>query len=227
MKVLIIEDEKELQRTIQESLQKEMYVIEVANTYKDALHKISSFDYDCILLDIMLPDGNGIDLLKEIKEIERSDSVIIVSAKDSIDDKVSGLELGADDYLTKPFHLSELHARIKSVLRRKNQNGNNSIKINNLELFPDEFTVLVNGKEMEMNNKEFALLQYLVINKNRLLTKAAIAENIWGDYMDEVDSYDFVYSQVKNLRKKLKQYQADLEIKSIYGMGYKLTTEGE
>ncbi|MEC4113461.1 response regulator transcription factor [Myroides pelagicus] len=222
MKILIIEDEIQLSDAIEQSLKKQLYVTESASNFKEALHKVISYDYDCILLDIMLPDGNGIELLKQLKDIKKDDSVIIISAKDSLDDKVLGLELGADDYLTKPFHLSELHARIKSVLRRRNQNGSNSIVLDNLELFPDDYKVTIDGKEIEVNNKEFALLHYLVINQNRLLTKVAIAEKIWGDYMDEVDSYDFVYSQIKNLRKKLKQNNAQPEIKSVYGMGYKL-----
>lgn len=222
MKILIIEDEIQLSDAIEQSLKKQLYVTESASNFKEALHKVISYDYDCILLDIMLPDGNGIELLKQLKDIKKDDSVIIISAKDSLDDKVLGLELGADDYLTKPFHLSELHARIKSVLRRRNQNGSNSIVLDNLELFPDDYKVTIDGKEIEVNNKEFALLHYLVINQNRLLTKVAIAEKIWGDYMDEVDSYDFVYSQIKNLRKKLKQNNAQPEIKSVYAMGYKL-----
>lgn len=225
MKVLVIEDEKELREIIKESLEKEFYVVEMASSYKMGIEKLSGYDYDCILLDIMLPDGNGIDLLREIKSMGKADSVIIISAKDSIDDKVLGLELGADDYLTKPFHLSELLARIKSVLRRKNQQGFQSVKWNNIEIFIDERTVVVEGSTMVLNNKEFELLYYFVVNANRLVTKSSIAEHIWGDNMDEADSYDFVYSQVKNLRKKLKSHHAEMNIQSVYGMGYKLVNE--
>ncbi|MCA4806524.1 response regulator transcription factor [Myroides odoratimimus] len=225
MKVLVIEDEKELREIIRESLEKEFYVVEMASSYKMGIEKLSGYDYDCILLDIMLPDGNGIDLLREIKSMGKADSVIIISAKDSIDDKVLGLELGADDYLTKPFHLSELLARIKSVLRRKNQQGFQSVKWNNIEIFIDERTVVVEGSTMVLNNKEFELLYYFVVNANRLVTKSSIAEHIWGDNMDEADSYDFVYSQVKNLRKKLKSHHAEVNIQSVYGMGYKLVNE--
>ncbi|AJH15603.1 response regulator transcription factor [Myroides profundi] len=225
MKVLVIEDEKELREIIKESLEKEFYVVEMASSYKMGIEKLSGYDYDCILLDIMLPDGNGIDLLREIKSMGKADSVIIISAKDSIDDKVLGLELGADDYLTKPFHLSELLARIKSVLRRKNQQGFQSVKWNNIEIFIDERTVVVEGSTMVLNNKEFELLYYFVVNANRLVTKSSIAEHIWGDNMDEADSYDFVYSQVKNLRKKLKSHHAEVNIQSVYGMGYKLVNE--
>ncbi len=225
MKILVIEDERELQNVILESLRKERYIVEIASTFKEGEDKLIGFDYDCVLLDIMLPDGNGIDLLRNIKTQGKEDAVIIISAKDSIDDKVLGLELGADDYLTKPFHLSELHARIKSVLRRRNQNGEQSTKWNNVEIFHDDRLVLVNGKSVDFNNKEFAMLYYFVVNANRLVTKASLAEHIWGDYVDDVDSFDFVYSQVKNLRKKLKISQAELSIQSVYGVGYKLVNE--
>jgi len=225
MKILVIEDEKELRAIMKESLEKERYVVEVAESFKRAIEKLIGYDYDCILLDIMLPDGNGIDVLREIKRMGKEDSVIIISAKDSIDDKVMGLELGADDYLTKPFHLSELLARIKSVLRRKHQQGFQSVKWNNIEIFMDERTAKVNETPMVLNNKEFELLYYFVVNANRLVTKSSLAEHIWGDNMDEADSYDFVYSQVKNLRKKLKTHQADANIQSVYGMGYKLVQE--
>ncbi|WP_121967074.1 response regulator transcription factor [Myroides sp. N17-2] len=225
MKILVIEDEKELRDIIKKSLEKEHYIVEEADCFKNGIEKLVGYDYDCILLDIMLPDGNGIDLLRELKSMGKVDSVIIISAKDSIDDKVLGLELGADDYLTKPFHLSELLARIKSVLRRKNQQGFQSLKWNNMEIVVEDRTVLVEGKSMVLNNKEFELLYYFVVNANRLVTKSSIAEHIWGDNMDEADSYDFVYSQVKNLRKKLKSHLADVNIQSVYGMGYKLTNE--
>ncbi|MEK6450813.1 MULTISPECIES: response regulator transcription factor [Myroides] len=225
MKILVIEDERELQNVIVESLEKERYVVETASTYIEGEDKVVGFDYDCVLLDIMLPDGSGIDLLRSIKNQGKGDAVIIISAKDSIDDKVLGLELGADDYLTKPFHLSELHARIKSVLRRRNQNGQQSTKWNNVEIFYDDRLVLVDGKSVVFNNKEFAMLYYFVVNANRLVTKSSLAEHVWGDYVDDVDSLDFVYSQVKNLRKKLKTSKADLNIQSVYGMGYKLVNE--
>lgn len=225
MKILVIEDEKELRAIMRESLEKELYVVEVAENFKKAMDKLVGYDYDCILLDIMLPDGNGIDLLREIKRMDKEDSVIIISAKDSIDDKVMGLELGADDYLTKPFHLSELLARIKSVLRRKHQQGFQTMKWSNIEIFIDERTVRVNEEAMVLNNKEFELLYYFVVNANRLVTKSSLAEHIWGDNMDEADSYDFVYSQVKNLRKKLKTHEAAVNIQSVYGMGYKLVQE--
>ena len=223
MKILIIEDEIALQEVIKSSLEKEKFIIEQAVTYQQALEKIISYDYDCIILDIMLPDGNGLNVLKELKAMDKNNAVLILSAKDSIEDKVTGLDLGADDYLTKPFHLSELHARVKSILRRRQQEGKQTLQLGNIEVFPQDFKVLIGQVEVELNNKEFALLSYFMVNPDRLLTKVALAENIWGDYMDTADNYDFVYSQVKNLRKKLSQHRATVEIKSIYGMGYKLS----
>lgn len=223
MKILIIEDEPELRQIIQQSLEKEKYIIEIAPDFKSALDKIISFNYDCILLDIMLPDGNGIDLLRELKSDEnKKDSVIIISAKDSIDDKVIGLELGADDYLTKPFHLAELHARIKSVLRRNNHQGQNLIKWNNVSLSPEDRMLLVDNVPLTLNKKEFDLLYYFIINPNRLITKTALAEHVWGDHAEQSDRLDFVYSQVKNLRKKLKDSDAAVNIQAVYGMGYKM-----
>lgn len=225
MKVLIVEDELELQAVIKRTLVKENYIVELASCKKEAIAKIIDFDYDCILLDVMLPDGSGMDVLKEIKNLKKEDSVIIISAKDSIDDKVMGLDLGADDYLTKPFHLSELLARIKSVLRRKHQHGSNTIVLENVEIDVDNRAVTIEGTPMLLNNKEFEILYYFVVNMNRLVTKTSLAERIWGDYMDDADSYDFIYSQVKNLRKKLKLSKANIAIQSVYGMGYKLVIE--
>ncbi|MDR2121754.1 MAG: response regulator transcription factor [Flavobacteriaceae bacterium] len=223
MKILIIEDEPELRNVLQQSLEKELFIVETAKDYKSGLDKIISFDYDCILLDIMLPDGSGMDLLKDLKKEGKSDSVIIVSAKGSLDDKVAGLDLGADDYLSKPFHLAELHARIKSVLRRNNHNGQQLLQWNNVSLSPENRTVLVNSQSLSLNKKEFDLLYYFMINPNRLITKISIAEHVWGDYTDEADNLDFVYSQVKNLRKKLKNVNAEINIQAVYGMGYKMS----
>jgi DNA-binding response OmpR family regulator len=171
----------------------------------------------------MLPDGSGMDLLRDLKNEGKSDSVIIISARDSLDDKVAGLDLGADDYLTKPFHLAELHARIKSVLRRNNHNGQSLIYWNNISLSPENRAVLVGSQSLSLNKKEFDLLYYFMINPNRLITRTSIAEHVWGDYTDESDNLDFVYSQVKNLRKKLKDVNAEITIHAVYGMGYKMS----
>ena len=223
MKILIVEDEQNLRETIADSLRKEKFVIETAADYYAALDKINDYDYDCILLDIMLPGGSGLDLLRELKRLRRSDSVLIISAKDSLDDKVDGLELGADDYLTKPFHLAELNARVKSLIRRRQAKGDLSIRLGNLSLFPDKRQVEVDGTPLQLNRKEFDLLYYFVANPNRVINKMSLAESVWGDNIDQADSLDFIYSQVKNLRKKLKQAGATVELKAVYGFGYKLT----
>lgn len=222
MKILIVEDEKDLLDVMKHSLEKEQYVIESANDYKTASLKICDYDYDCILLDIMLPDGSGLELLKELKMMSKSENVIIISAKNSLDDKIIGLEMGADDYLTKPFHIAELHARVKALLRRKNAEGQNEIVVGNTTLNLTDRQLLVSNIPVHLNRKEYAILSYFMFNKNRTITKSALAEYVWGDNIDQADSYDFIYYQMKNLRKKLQTYEADIEISSIYGVGYKL-----
>ena len=207
---------------MRESLTKERFVVECASNYKEGLLKINDYDYDCILLDIMLPGGSGLDLLREIKELRKADSVIIISAKDSIDDKVLGLNLGADDYLAKPFHLAELNARVKSVIRRKQNNGDVQVVVGNLKINPDKRTVFVDDREIVLNRKEYDLLYYFMSNPGRLIGKTALAEFVWGDNIDQADNFDFIYSQVKNLRKKLKDAGAQPEIKAVYGFGYKM-----
>ncbi|WP_262246172.1 response regulator transcription factor [Parapedobacter soli] len=223
MKLLIVEDEKGLRDNIAQFLNKEQYIVEVAASFQAATEKISLYDYDCILLDVGLPDGNGLNLLRELKSKQKRDNVIIISAKDSLDDKLEGLELGADDYLTKPFHLAELNARIKAVLRRKALGGGNIVRLGNMQLDFDSRTLSVDSTEVHLNRKEFDILAFFVVNKNRLIYKSALAEHVWGDHMDNADNFDFIYSQIKNLRKKLKNHGANLEIQAIYGVGYKLT----
>ncbi|MDR2955038.1 MAG: response regulator transcription factor [Prevotella sp.] len=225
MKILVIEDEPSLQELIRQSLEKERYVVECASDYNHAIQKIEDYDYDCILLDIMLPDGNGLSLLEELKKMHKRDSVIIISAKDSLEDKIAGLELGADDYLSKPFHLAELIARIRSVIRRKQNDGEVFIELGNMKIFPEDFKVLVDNKELELNRKEYDILLYFANRCNRLINKNTLAESVWGDHIDQVDNYDFIYAQVKNLRKKLKESGANAEIKAVYGVGYKMIIE--
>lgn len=222
MKILVVEDEKELLKSIHDSLIQEQFLIETAENYHSASEKIALYTYDCILLDIMLPGGNGLQLLQQLKDTGKSENVIIISAKDSLDDKLTGLELGADDYLTKPFHNAELNARIKAVLRRKNQEGKNSIEIANIELDLTERTFIVDGENITLNRKEFDILHFFLLNKKRLVTKTALAEHVWGDHIDQADNFDFIYYQIKNLRKKLQQSNADIEIEAVYGIGYKL-----
>lgn len=222
MKILVIEDEKELLKSIHDSLIQDQFLIETAENYQSASEKIALYTYDCILLDIMLPGGNGLQLLQQLKDIGKSENVIIISAKDSLEDKLTGLELGADDYLTKPFHNAELNARIKAVLRRKNQEGKNSIEIANIELDLTERSFSVDGERITLNRKEFDILHFFLLNKKRLVTKTALAEHVWGDHIDQADNFDFIYYQIKNLRKKLQQSNAEIEIEAVYGIGYKL-----
>jgi len=222
MKILVIEDEKELLKSIHDSLIQEQFLIETAENYQSASEKIALYTYDCILLDIMLPGGNGLQLLQQLKDMDKSENVIIISAKDSLEDKLTGLELGADDYLTKPFHNAELNARIKAVLRRKNQDGKNSIEIANIELDLTKRSFSVDGERITLNRKEFDILHFFLLNKKRLVTKTALAEHVWGDHIDQADNFDFIYYQIKNLRKKLQQSNAEIEIEAVYGIGYKL-----
>lgn len=222
MKILLIEDEEDLRNTVRESLMKERFVVECAADYRTAMDKINDYDYDCVLLDIMLPGGSGLSVLSALKRMRKQESVIIISAKDSVEDKIKGLDMGADDYLAKPFHLAELNARVKSLLRRKKARGDTSIVLGNLTLYPDKRQVEVNGQDLVVNRKEFDLLYYFVSNPNRLINKTSLAESVWGDDIDQADSLDFIYSQVKNLRKKMKTAGADVEIKAVYGFGYKL-----
>lgn len=222
MKVLIIEDHKELQEAIKTSLEKEKYLVEVAGSYNEASEKVALYNYDCILLDIMLPDGSGMDILEELKAENKTENVIIISAKDSLDDKLKGLALGADDYLTKPFHIAELNARVKAVLRRNKLQGKNTIEAANLKMDLDERALFIDDEPINLNRKEFDILNYFLLNQNRLITRTALAEYVWGDNIDQADNFDFIYYQIKNLRKKLQSSHALLEIQAVYGIGYKL-----
>lgn len=221
MKILIIEDDPSLRELMLRSLEKERYVVEVAENFREASSKTDDYDYDCILLDIMLPDGSGLDLLEKL----RGKNVIIISARDSLDDKIKGLESGADDYLVKPFHITELSARIRSLLRRRNSEGENFITFGNISLAPDNFSVTVDGKNVALSRKEFDILHFFITRPNRLVDKNRMAETVWGDSIDQADNFDFIYAQIKNLRHKLKESGATPELKAVYGIGYKLTLE--
>lgn len=222
MKILVVEDDGDLREIIGKSLQKERYIVENAANTREALTKVDSYEYDCVLLDIMLPDGNGLDILRYLHQTEHQPHVIIISAKDSIDDKVLGLDLGADDYLPKPFHLAELHARIKSVLRRSSTKRDSWIRYGNVSIDPQSLQVQVDGRELELSRKEADILAYFINRAERLIDKQMLAEAVWGDYIDMADSIDFIYAHMKNLRKKMRTAGADIEIKNVYGMGYKL-----
>jgi len=225
VKVLVIEDEEQLLNNIRESLEKEKILVETAMDFDQAIEKALIYDYDCILLDIMLPKGSGLDVLRALKANHKTDNVIIISAKDSLADKLLGLELGADDYLTKPFHLAELNARVKAVIRRKNFDGNHILTLLNVALDIHERELKVNNETVHLNRKEFDILYYFLMNKNRLVTKSALAEYVWGDNSDNADNFDFIYYQIKNLRKKLNDTQAEINIEAVYGVGYKLVEQ--
>lgn len=222
MKILLVEDDIDLQHTISEFLIKERMVVEVAATCAKAIDKLISFPYDCIILDMMLPDGNGMDVLKEIKNLKLNTSVVILSAKNSVEDKVEGLMVGADDYLAKPFHFAELLARIKVAIRKKHPQSTNELSFKNITVFIDDHKVTIGGEEVKLNRKEYDLLYYFMLRPNKVLQKATLAESVWGDHVEFSDNLDFIYSQVKNLRKKMKDAQADADIHAVYGVGYKL-----
>ncbi len=223
MKILLIEDEKELAGSIIAYVQKENYICEAVMTYEDAKEKINLYQYDCIVVDITLPDGSGLEVIRELKKNKSDTGIIIISAKNSLEDKLTGLDIGADDYLTKPFHLSELNARIKSIIRRRNFSGASEISFNEIRVLPDQQEVFVNDIPVILTKKEFELLIYFLSNKERVLTKESIAEHLWGDEMDLADSFDFIYTHIKNLRKKITEAGGKDYIQTVYGMGYKFT----
>ena len=237
MKILIVEDEPALRELIQRSLEKERYVVEVAADFNSALRKIEDYDYDCVLLDIMLPDGSGLDLLEKLKAMHKRENVIIISAKDSLEDTVLDGPLSdawqqnqialQHQILTRmrPFHLAELNARIKSVIRRQHHDGEIDICLGNIRILPDKYQVLINDREVELNRKEYDILLYFINRPGRLVNKNTLAESVWGDHIDQVDNFDFIYAQIKNLRKKLKDAGATAEIKAVYGFGYKMIVE--
>jgi DNA-binding response OmpR family regulator len=221
MKILIVEDEEHLSDSIADYLQQEGYICEKALDFSTAEEKINMYVYDCIILDIGLPDGSGLEVIKALKQNKSETGILILSAKDSINDKIKGLEIGADDYMTKPFHLSELNARIKSIIRRRSFNASNEINCNEINIQTESMMVAVNNLPITLTKKEYDLLLYFITNKNRVVTKESIAEHLWGDNMDLTDSYDFIYTHIKNLRRKMIDKGAKDYIQTIYGMGYK------
>jgi len=223
MKILIVEDEIDLLLSISNYLVKENYVCELAENFQKADEKLAIYEYDLILLDITLPDGNGLNLLKTIKKRHVKSGVIIISAKNALDDKITGLDLGADDYLTKPFQLSELNSRIKAVLRRRHFDGSNILIFNEITIDTESKTITVNNKVVAFTKKEYDFLLYFMVNKNRVLTKEAIAEHLWDDNIDLADNFDFVYTHLNNIRKKIRNAGGKDYIKTIYGMGYKFS----
>ena len=225
MKILLIEDESTLAQSILSFLLKEGFTAEWVSGYKSAIGKIEEDTYDCFLVDISLPDGNGLNIVRFLKKNNADSGILIITAKNSLNDRIEGLDLGADDYLSKPFHLAELNSRIKAVLRRRKFAGLKTIEIDNLKIIPDNFEVFVNNELIEFTRKEFDLLLFLASNKNRVLTKDSISEHIWSNYNDISYSFDFLYSHVKNIRKKLLEKGCKDYIQSVYGIGYKFSVD--
>lgn len=223
MKLLVVEDESSLLQSILEYFTQEDFLCEGVATYNEAVNKIEDFNYDCIILDINLPDGSGLKLLEYLRQFKKQEGVIIISARNSLDDKIAGLDLGADDYITKPFHLSELNARVKALIRRKYGQGTNILEMGNLQLNLSSRSATCSQKQLNLTKNEFDLLTYLFNNQNRVVSKQAIAEHIYGDRADNLPSFDFVYTQIKNLKKKLKDKNCDDLIQTVYGLGYKLS----
>lgn len=224
MKILLVEDEIELLKEVRTFLQNQQYLCETATTFAEAEDKVSLYRYDAVVLDIGLPGGSGLTILEMLKKIQPETGVLIVSAKNSLDDKIHGLSIGADDYITKPFHLAELHARLHALLRRKNFNGSSEIQFEELRIDPQSKTARHHDTTLPLTPKEYELLEYLALNPNRVLSKQDLTEHLWGDNYDMVDNYDFLYVHIKNLRKKLQTALGEDHLKTVYGLGYKLTS---
>ena len=220
MKILLIEDEQELRKSIKQYLHQEGYVVESASDFIKALEKTKVYEYDCILVDITLPNGSGLNIIKQLKQQHSKAGIIIISAKNSSDDKIIGLDIGADDYLAKPFNLAELNSRIKALIRRRNFDGNNAIVVNEIKIIPEERAVKVNDELVMLTAKEYDLLLFFITNKNRVVSKNSIAEHLWGDDSDQMDNHDFIYVHLRNLRKKLAEKGCADYIQMIYGIGY-------
>jgi DNA-binding response OmpR family regulator len=225
MKILVIEDEKPLLDSIKSYLKKESYVCEVAQDFDDASQKINVYEYDCVVVDITLPNGNGLDIIRDLKKNGSRAGIIVISAKNSLTDKVTGLEIGADDYITKPFHLAELNARIKSVLRRKNFEGSKEVVFEEIRIDTETLRVFIKNTEIVLTRKEYEMLLYFLSNKGKVLTREAIAEHLWGDNISDADTFDFIYTHVKNLRKKIAQARGSDYVKTVYGVGYTFRKE--
>jgi len=223
MKILIVEDEVELLVAISNYLTKETYICELAENYAKAEDKLASYEYDIILLDITLPDGNGLTLIDRIRRLQKNAAIIIISAKNSLDDRILGLDQGADDYITKPFYLSELNSRIKAVLRRRQFDGTHLVTFNEITIDTESRSVTVKGNTLIVTKKEYDLLLYFLINRNRVLTKEAIAEHLWEDNIGSADSFDFIYTHLNNLRRKIRMAGGADYVKTLYGMGYKFS----
>ena len=225
MKILVIEDERPILESVVDFIIERGHVCEQASSLSEALMKIDLYQYDLIILDVGLPDGNGLKIIPVLKSAHPETGVLILSAKASMDDKITGLEFGADDYLTKPFHLAELNARIRAIDRRRNFKGRNQLEIGDFLIVQNEHKAFVKGLPLDLTRKEYDLMVFFTANLNRVLTKESIAEHLWGDHMDLSDSFDFVYTYIKNIRKKIQEKGGNDPIKTIYGLGYKFSIE--
>ena len=224
MKLLVVEDELEINELICHFFKSEGFVVESTSTLKESIYKVHDYEYDCVILDLSLPDGDGLELITLLKKEHASTCIIVVSARNTIKDKINGLDIGADDYLAKPFSMAELNARIKSVIRRCKFEGNQEISFNELKILPESRQFFVNGMEVILTPKEYDLLMYMFMNKNRVLTKENIVEHLWGDSMGiNANSFDFIYTHIRNLRRKVIEADGKDYIKSIYSLGYKFT----
>lgn len=227
MKLLIIEDELPLLTDIKAYFADENFICEGAETYEQAVEKISLYDYDCLLVDITLPDGNGLDLLSLLKTLKKSQGesapgIIIISAKNSLDDRIRGLDLGADDYLTKPFHLSELNARLKAIIRRRNFATTDQLTVGHLRIDPLSRQAWSGERILNLTPKQWDILLHLLANRTHVVSKSSLAEHLWGDHIDQADSFDFLFAHIKNLKKRLAGANAGIEIRTVYGVGYQL-----
>lgn len=224
VKILLVEDEPELRRAIRGYLQDEGFAVESARDLPEALDRVSAHRYDAVLVDITLPNGSGTEVVRALHRDNPGTGVIIVSAKGALEDRLRGLELGADDYLTKPFHMSELVARLRALIRRKHFAGNSAVELDGLHIVPEERSVAVHGQRVDLTTTQFDLLLFLVMNKDRVLSRSAIVEHVWGDMAERMDHDDFLYSHMKNLRKKLTERGWEDRIRTVYGLGYRLDT---
>lgn len=224
MKILVVEDQLPLLEQISNLLQHEGYVCERADRFISAQDRIISHEYDLVIVDLNLPGGSGLELVRMVKSDYPQTGIIIISARDALVQKIEGLDLGADDYITKPFALPELLARVKSVFRRSSFRGEKIIQYGDIRLDPDRQEVSVRNEPIELTRTEYKMLLFFLSNPGRVLSRDNMAEHVWGDHMDLADSYDFIYSHIKNLRKKIRGAGGTDPIKVVYGVGYRLKT---